>query len=310
MQHDATPATSSPLLHQLDVDNNIFNSLLAPLPFEEMNLSHRVVFAPVTRCRARNYCPQEAHAVYYSQRASEGGLLITEAVAISQEGIGFPHSPGIWTKAQVERWCNVVRAVHDEGGYIFCQIWHVGRASHTHYQPDSEGLPCSPVSSTAQRIPKQWLIRLPEGVRAEYSQPRALRTHEIPFVVDQFRRAAQNAIQAGFDGVEIHGAHGYLIDQFLKDAINDREDEYGGSVENRCRFALEVMSAVVLEIGGQKTAMRISPIIDHLGAHDSDPIQLGLHLISRLNDMKLAYLHITEPRMTNKGLKSLAITNA
>ncbi|KAI5066052.1 hypothetical protein GOP47_0018676 [Adiantum capillus-veneris] len=312
MQHDATPATSSPLLHQLDVDNNIFNSLLAPVDVAEMNLSHRVVFAPVTRCRALNYCPQEGHAIYYSQRATEGGLLITEAVAISQEGIGFPHSPGIWTQEQVEQWRNVVRAVHDEGGYIFCQIWHVGRASHTHYQPESEcgkGLSCGPVSSTAQRIPKQWLIRLPEGVRAEYSQPRALRTHEIPFVVDQFRHAARNAIQAGFDGVEIHGAHGYLIDQFLKDTINDREDEYGGSIENRCRFALEVMSAVVSEIGGQKTAMRISPVIDHLGAYDSDPIQLGLHLISHLNDMKLAYLHITEPRMTNKGLKSLTITN-
>lgn len=311
MQNTQTSDTTSPTAdRQLSHgEDDICNNLLAPLRLGNFILSHRVVLAPITRCRALNYAPQDAHRVYYSERTTKGGLLITEAVAVSQEAIGFPHSPGIWTEEQVERWRTVVRAVHDKGGYIFCQLWHVGRASHTYYQPDldGEGLSHGPVSSTAVKVPEPWRIRLPNGVMAEYSKPRALHTHEIPKVVDQFRHAARNAMRAGFDGVEIHGAHGYLIDQFLKDGINDRKDEYGGSVENRCRFALEVMSAVVDEIGGERTAIRISPIIDHLEAHDSDPIPLGLHLISHLNQMNLAYLHITKPRMTNQGLKPHAM---
>ncbi|KAI5066049.1 hypothetical protein GOP47_0018673 [Adiantum capillus-veneris] len=305
-----TPTLATHHLSQY-CEDDICSNLLAPLEVGNIVLSHRAVAAPLTRCRALNYAPQEAHQEYYGQRATKGGLLITEAVAISQEGIGFPHSPGIWTEEQVQQWRHVVRAVHDKGGYIFCQLWHVGRASHTYYQPhgDAEGLLNGPVSSTARKVPESRQIRLPDGVMAEYSQPRALDMHEIPKVVEQFQHGARNAMRAGFDGVEIHGAHGYLIDQFLKDGINNREDEYGGSVENRCRFALEVMSAVVSEIGGPKTAMRISPIIDHLGAYDSDPIPLGLHLISHLNNMDLAYLHITEPRMTNQGLKPIT-TNA
>ncbi|MCO5569222.1 hypothetical protein L7F22_022933 [Adiantum nelumboides] len=314
MQHNITTSILAAANHfppHSSEGDDICNNLLARLKLGNILLSHRVVLAPLTRCRALNYAPQDAHQEFYGQRATKGGLLITEAVAISQEGIGFPHSPGIWTEEQLQGWRRVVHAVHNKGGYIFCQLWHVGRASHTYYQPkeDSKGLLCGPVSSTTKRVPEPWQIRLPDGIMAEYSQPRALHTHEIPKVVEQFRHAARNAMQAGFDGVEIHGAHGYLIDQFLKDGINDREDEYGGLLENRCRFALEIMSAVVSEIGGQKTAMRISPIIDHLGAYDSNPIPLGLHLISHLNDLNLAYLHITEPRMTNQGLKPLTMNS-
>ncbi|MCO5580845.1 hypothetical protein L7F22_034718 [Adiantum nelumboides] len=284
--------------HQDDISTN----LLAPLQLgSTLQLSHRVVLAPVTRCRALHYVPQPAHVRFYSERTTPGGLLITEATAICQEGIGFPHSPGIWSEEQVQAWHKVVQAVHNKGGYIFCQLWHVGRASHTYYQPDGDL--SLPVSSTSKRVPHSWSVRLPEGAMAEYSEPRALPTHEIPTVVRQFRQAAQNAKRAGFDGVEIHGAHGYLIDQFLKDGINDRDDEYGGSVENRCRFALEVVEAVAAEMGEGHTAIRISPIIHHLGATDSNPRALALHLISHLNDMNLAYLHVTEPRFTNQGLR-------
>ncbi|KAH7292953.1 hypothetical protein KP509_28G005000 [Ceratopteris richardii] len=286
-------------------DIDIFDTLLSPLDVGNMRLSHRAVLAPVTRCRALGYCPQEAHVAYYEQRASKGGLLITEAVSVSQEGIGFPHSPGIWSDEQVKKWQRVARAVHGKGAYIFCQLWHVGRASHKYYQPcvDGQGQLNGSVSSTGNKVPGPWKVRLPDGVMADYSDPRPLKPQEINIVVEQFRRAARNAMAAGFDGVEIHGAHGYLIDQFLKDGINDRQDEYGGSIRNRCRFALEVMSAVTEEIGAERTAMRISPIIDHLAATDSNPVALGLHLISHLNPMKLAYLHVTEPRMTSEGLK-------
>eukprot|EP00249_Psilotum_nudum_P024285 c29143_g1_i3 orf=527-1849(-) len=272
--------------------------LLSPQKLGPFQLSHRVVLAPVTRCRALNYVPQQAHIEYYSQRTTPGGLLITEAVAVSQEGIGFPHSPGIFTVEQVEAWKRVVDAVHRLGGIIFCQLWHVGRASHTFYQPNG----AKPISSTSHKVPKGLSIKLPDGECSEYSSPRALETTEISKIVDQFRKAARNARLAGFDGVEIHAAHGYLVDQFLKDGINDRTDEYGGSIENRCRFGLEVVSAIADEIGSDRTAIRISPIIDHLGAIDSDPITLGLHLVEKLNRLKLAYLHLTEPRFTSEGV--------
>lgn len=285
------------------LENEVFTTLLSPLKLANFQLSHRVVLAPVTRCRALNYVPQRAHIDYYSQRASHGGLLITEAIAVSQEAIGFPHSPGIWSEEQVQGWKKVVQAVHEKGGIIFCQLWHVGRASHTYYQPNG----AAPVSSTNKRVP-DGSIRLPDGVMTEYSEPRALETDEIPAIVELFRQAARNARQAGFDGVEIHAAHGYLMDQFFKDGINDRTDEYGGSIENRCRFGLQVVSAIAEEIGNDRTAIRISPVIDHLGATDSDPESLGLYLISELNKMNLVYLHLTEPRFTNQGAEGVKET--
>ncbi|KAH7290225.1 hypothetical protein KP509_30G037300 [Ceratopteris richardii] len=290
----------SPYTRASDISSN----LLAPLRLGRFHLSHRVVLAPVTRCRAINYVPQPAHCEFYSERATEGGLLITEAVAVSQAGIGFPHSPGIWSDEQVEAWRKVVKSVHKKGGIIFCQLWHVGRASHTYYQPER----CIPVSSTARRLPKNCLIRLPEGEMAEYSQPRSLSTEEIPLIIEEFRVAARNARRAGFDGVEIHGGHGYLVDQFFKDGINDRTDVYGGSIENRCRFALEVIHAVASQMGEKRTAIRISPVIDHLGAVDSNPDALFFHLMSELNRKRLAYVHMTEPRFNNKGADGLIDT--
>ncbi|XP_057828462.1 12-oxophytodienoate reductase 7 [Cryptomeria japonica] len=274
--------------------------LLSPLQMGPMfSLSHRVVLAPVTRCRAIDNIPQACHVKFYSQRTTKGGLLISEANAVSPQAIGFPHSPGIFIEEQVMAWKKVVDAVHAKGGVIFCQLWHVGRASHTVYQPNGE----APISSTAKAISDEWSILMPGGSKSTYSPPRALSVSEIVAVVEEFRKAARNAMCAGFDGVEIHAAHGYLIDQFLKDGVNDRVDDYGGSLQNRCRFAMEVLDAVVGEIGAERTAIRVSPVIHHMGATDSDPLSLTSHLIGLLNSHPLAYLHMTEPRFTREGLK-------
>ena len=175
------------------------------------------------------------------------------------------------------------------------------------YQPNG----CQPLSSTSRRVSDEWSIRLPypEGATAPYSEPRALHSAEMAGIVQQFRLAARNARRAGFDGIEIHAGHGYLLDQFLKDGINDRTDAYGGSIENRCRVVLEVLEAVDAEMGREgRTAIRISPIIDHLDATDSDPVALGLHIVSELNKMKLAYVHMTEPRFNNRGPDGVADT--
>ncbi|GLJ29904.1 hypothetical protein SUGI_0591110 [Cryptomeria japonica] len=283
---------------QVPEDNN--SHLLSPFQMGPLfKLSHRVVLAPVTRCRAINSIPQPSHVKFYSQRTTRGGLLITEANAVSPQAFGFPHSPGIFSEEQVKAWKKVVDAVHAKGGIIFCQLWHVGRASHTVYQPNGE----APISSTGKAISEEWSILMPGGSKAAYSSPRALSMSEIAAVVEEFRKAARNAMCAGFDGVEIHAAHGYLIDQFLKDGVNDRVDDYGGSLHKRCRFAMEVVEAVVGEIGAERTAIRVSPIIDHMGTTDSDPLALTSHLIGLLNSYPLAYLHLTEPRFTKEGLK-------
>ncbi|KAL1167705.1 hypothetical protein V6Z11_A05G035000 [Gossypium hirsutum] len=192
----------------------------------------------------------------------------------------------------------IVDAVHAKGGIIFCQLWHVGRASHTVYQPGG----VAPISSTNKPISKRWRILMPDGSYGIYPKPRPLETSEIQEVVEHYRKAALNAIRAGFDGIEIHGAHGYLIDQFLKDGINDRTDEYGGSLANRCKFLMQIVQAVASAIGIDRVAVRMSPAIDHLDATDSNPLNLGLAVIERLNKLqlqlgsKLAYLHVMQPR--------------
>nr|XP_027072769.1 12-oxophytodienoate reductase 3-like [Coffea arabica]XP_027072770.1 12-oxophytodienoate reductase 3-like [Coffea arabica] len=279
-------------------------SLFSPYKMGKFNLSHRVVLAPMTRCRAINSIPQPAMAEYYAQRGTNGGFLITEGTMISPTAAGFPHVPGIFTKEQVEAWKQVVDAVHAKGAIIFCQLWHVGRASHEVYQPGGG----APISSTGKPISKRWRILMPDGSHGIYPKPRPLTTaHEIAQVVEDYRQSALNAIEAGFDGIEIHGAHGYLIDQFLKDGINDRTDEYGGSVANRCKFIVQVVQAVVSAIGADRVGVRISPAIDHLDAMDSDPLSLGLAVIERLNKLqlnsgsKLTYLHVTQPRYTAYG---------
>ncbi|XP_061995883.1 12-oxophytodienoate reductase 3-like [Rosa rugosa] len=278
-------------------------TLFSPFKMAKFNLSHRVVLAPMTRCRALNGVPNPALAEYYSQRSTPGGFLISEGTLVSDTAAGFPHVPGIFSDEQVEAWKKVVDAVHAKGAIIFCQLWHEGRASHGVYQPGGG----SPISSTNNPISKRWKILLPDGSHGTYPQPQRLEIHEIPHIVEQYRRAAVNAIRAGFDGIEIHGAHGYLIDQFLKDGINDRTDEYGGSLANRCKFLIEIVQAVVEAIGADRVGVRVSPAIDHLDAMDSDPVSLGFAVIERLNKLqqnigsKLTYLHVTQPRYAAYG---------
>nr|GLL20406.1 12-oxophytodienoate reductase 3-like [Ipomoea trifida] len=274
--------------------------LFSPYKLGRFNLAHRVVFAPCTRCRALDSIPQQAHVEYYSQRATQGGFLLTEGTMIDPTSAGFPNVPGIFTQEQVEAWKKVVDAVHAKGAVFFCQLWHVGRASHQAYQPD--GAP--PISSTEKQISEHWPLIMPDGSYGHFSKPKALSTNDISKYVDLYRIAATNAIQAGFDGIELHSAHGYLIDQFLKDGINDRTDQYGGSLENRCRFLQQIIEAVATAIGPDRVAVRISPAINHMDATDSDPLALGLAVVERLNRLqadlgsKLAYLHVTQPRFT------------
>ncbi|XP_062152953.1 12-oxophytodienoate reductase 1-like isoform X2 [Alnus glutinosa] len=201
----------------------------------------------------------------------------------------YPDAPGIWTKEQVEAWKPVVDAVHAKGGIFFCQLCHVGRVSNQDFQPNGQ----APISSTDKGL---------DG--AQFTPPRRLRTDEIPQIVNDFRVAARNAIEAGFDGVEIHGAHGYLIDQFLKDEVNDRTDQYGGSLENRCRFALEIVEAVANEIGADKVGIRLSPFADYMESGDSNPKALGLYMAESLNKYGILYCHMVEPRMKTIGEKS------
>ncbi|KAG0513445.1 hypothetical protein BDA96_10G102800 [Sorghum bicolor] len=268
--------------------------LLTPYKMGQFQLSHRVVLAPLTRCRSYGNVPQPHAAVYYSQRATKGGLLIAEATGVSPTAQGYPEAPGIWTQEQVEAWKPIVDAVHRKGGIFFCQIWHVGRVSTYEFQPDGQ----APISSTDKQITPAEISPSGEPVMV-YSKPRRLRTEEIPGIVDDFRRAARNAIEAGFDGVEIHGAHGFILEQFMKDSSNDRTDEYGGgSLENRCRFAVEVVDAIVGEVGAHRVGIRLSPFADYFDCVDSDPVALGHYMIQQLNKHEgFLYCHMVEPRM-------------
>ncbi|BBG95974.1 12-oxophytodienoate reductase 1 [Prunus dulcis] len=264
----------------------------------------KVVLAPLTRQRSYGNVPQPHAILYYSQRTSNGGLLIAEATGVSDTAQGYPDTPGIWTKEQVEAWKPIVDAVHAKGGVFFCQIWHVGRVSNSAYQPNGQ----APISSSDKPLTPQ--LRSNGIDVAEFTPPRRLRTDEIPQIVNDFRLAARNAIEAGnlslsslFDGVEIHGAHGYLLDQFMKDQVNDRTDEYGGSLENRCRFALEVVEAVANEIGADKVGIRLSPFANYMESGDSDPKALGLYMANSLNKYGILYCHMVEPRMRTVGEK-------
>ncbi|GJZ31405.1 putative 12-oxophytodienoate reductase 11 [Tanacetum coccineum] len=244
--------------------------LLTPYKMGKFELSHRVVFAPVTRQRSFDDLPQSHAILYYSQRTTKGGLLIAEATGVSDTAQGYRDVPGIWKKEQVEAWKPIVDAVHAKGGIFFCQIVHAGRVSNSSVQPNRQ----APISSSDKELTPQ--VRANGIDVAQFSPPRKLKTEEIPLVVKDFRHAARNAIEAGFDGVEIHGAHGYLIDQFMKDGINDRTDKYGGSIENRCRFALEIVEAIVNEIGADRVGIRLSPYSSFSESGDSDPEALGL----------------------------------
>ncbi|CAI0556649.1 unnamed protein product [Linum tenue] len=268
--------------------------LLTPYKMGKFDLSHRVVLAPLTRQRSYGNVPQPHAILYYSQRTTKGGLLIAEATGISDTAQGYKDTPGIWTKEQVEAWKPIVDAVHAKGGIFFLQIWHCGRVSNTGFQPNGQ----APISSSDKPLHSL----SPNGVNTnKFSPPRRLGTEEIPQVVNDFRIAARNAVEAGFDGVEIHGAHGYLIDQFLKDEVNDRTDQYGGSLENRCRFALEIVAAVSKEIGADRVGIRLSPFADHGECGDSNPEALGLHMVQSLNKYGILYCHMVEPRIKRSG---------
>ncbi|KAK1403694.1 12-oxophytodienoate reductase 2 [Heracleum sosnowskyi] len=266
--------------------------LITPYKMGNFQLSHRVVLAPLTRMKSYGNVPQPHAILYYSQRTTKSGLLITEATAISDTAIGYPDVPGIWKKEQVEAWKPIVDGVHAKGGIFVCQIWHTGRVSNTGFQPNGQ----APISCTDKPIS-------PSQDGSHHSPPRRLSTEEIPQIVNDFRLAAKNAMEAGFDGVEIHGAHGYLIDQFLKDQVNDRKDEYGGSLENRCRFALGVVEAVSEEIGADRVGIRLSPFADYMESGDSNPEALGLYMAESLNKFGILYLHVVEPRMKTLGEK-------
>lgn len=263
-------------------------TLFDPLHFGNLDTANRIVMAPLTRDRAGpDRVPMPINVTYYEQRAG-AGLIVTEATQISPEGQGYLDTPGIYSDAQVAGWKKVTDAVHARGGKIVVQLWHVGRISHTSLQPNGQ----QPVSSTATRADGKTFTA--EGMQ-DVSAPRALRLDEMPRLVDEYRRAARNAVAAGFDGVEVHAANGYLLEQFMRDSINDRTDAYGGSVDNRLRLVVEVMTAVVDEIGAGKVGMRLSPVTPVNDAKlDSDPQGLFDRLIERLAPLKLAFVHVIE----------------
>lgn len=258
------------------------------------NLSHRIVLAPLTRSRSYNFVAQPHAVSYYSQRSTKGGFLIGEASGVSNTAQGYPNTPGIWTREQVEAWKPIVRQVHEKGAIFFCQLWHAGRVSKYVYQP--EGKP--PISCTNKPLQKD--ISNDPAAANQYPPPRRLSTNEIHMLVNDFKIAARNAMEAGFDGVEIHGANGYLLDQFLKDKVNDRDDEYGGNLENRCRFPLRVVKAVADEIGADKVGVRLSPFADYNDCADSDPQVLGIYMAESLNQLGILYCHMIEPRMVTQ----------
>ena len=268
------------------------STLFDPIRLGDIDVATRIVMAPLTRNRASaGQVPNELMAQYYAQRANPAtgaGLIVSEATQISPEGQGYLDTPGLFNTAQVAGWRRVTDAVHAQGGRIVVQLWHVGRISHVSLQPGGQ----APLSSTA--TPAKTKTFIAQGF-ADVSAPRALRTDEIPGVVAQYRRAAELAIEAGFDGVEVHGANGYLIEQFLRDTINDRTDPYGGSIENRARFLLEVMQAVTGAIGGGCTGLRLSPVTPANDAGiDTHAQQLFEYVGRQLAPLKLAFVHVVE----------------
>lgn len=264
--------------------------LFSSFKIGSITLANRIVMAPLTRNRATASIPSDLMALYYQQRAS-AGLIISEATAITQQGQGYSDVPGLYQPAQIEAWKKITSAVHQAGGKIVVQLWHVGRVSHTDLQPKNQA-PVAPSAIAANA--KTYLIK--EGVGAFYdtSMPRALELDELPGIVQDYRNAARNAIAAGFDGVEIHAANGYLLDQFLKTASNHRSDEYGSSIENRARLTLEVTQAVVAEIGADKTGIRLSPVSPANDSFDAQPQALFDYLLTQLAPLNLAYIHVIE----------------
>ena len=261
--------------------------LFTPIQLGRYELPNRIVMAPLTRNRAgADDAPIAMHAEYYRQRAS-AGLIITEATQVAPLGQGYPHTPGIYSQAQVAAWSRVTESVHQQGGRIFLQLWHVGRISHPSFHNGE--LPVAP--SALQPAGEAMTY---EGMQP-FVTPRALELDEIPEIVEQFRQGAKNALAAGFDGVEVHGANGYLLDQFLRDGSNHRTDAYGGSVENRARLLLEVTQAVIEVWGSDRVGVRLSPSNTFNDMSDSDPQATFSYAVQALNKFDLAYIHLLEP---------------
>lgn len=280
--------------------HNMSNSaIFTPLRVGAWTLPHRVVMAPLTRNRAFGQIPTAAMATYYAQRAHPqhgASLIISEATPICPEGHGYADTPGLHTPQQIAAWKTVTDAVHRVGGRIVAQLWHVGRISHTSLQPQGQ----APVAPSAVRAQAKTYVFVEQenGQRAgafiDTSEPRALRLDEIPGIVNAYRQAARHALDAGFDGVEVHGANGYLLDQFLRSGANRRTDAYGGPIENRARLLLDVMGAVVDEIGGDRVGLRLSPVTPANDAFDDQPQPLFEYVVRHLAPLNLAYLHIIE----------------
>ena len=266
-------------------------TLFDPVTAGDLKLANRIVMAPLTRNRSPDAIPGPWAAAYYTQRAT-AGLIITEATAVTQQGQGYSDVPGLYGTEQLDAWKKVTHDVHAAGGKIVVQLWHVGRVSHTSLQPD-HGAPVAPSAITAKT--KTVLITDGAPVFVETSAPRALRAQELPDLVHSYQAAARNAVDtAGFDGVEIHGANGYLLDQFLKTGSNQRTDDYGGLIENRARLLLEVTRAVTAAVGGGRTGIRLSPVTPANDVIDADPQPLFDYVVRELASLNLAYVHIIE----------------
>lgn len=261
------------------------SNLLEPTILGELHLKNRIIMAPLTRARSPGRIPTPSVARYYAQRAG-AGLIISEATSVDPLGVGYADTPGIWSQEQIEAWQKVTDAVHQKGGKIVLQLWHVGRISDTSFLDGQKPLAPSALAADGE-------VSLLRPKRA-YPEPRALTTEEVLEVVEQFRKGAENAKKAGFDGVEIHGANGYLVDQFLQDSSNQRTDRYGGSIENRARFALEVTDAVLTVWNPGRVGMHLAPRGDAHDMGDSDPRALFTYLADQLGQRELAFLCLRE----------------
>ncbi len=266
--------------------------LFEPLNIGPLTLPNRIIMAPLTRMRSKQpgNIPHELNAEYYAQRAS-AGLIISEATQVSQQGQGYPGTPGIHSLEQVEGWKLVTDAVHQARGRIFLQLWHVGRISHASHQPGG-ALPVAPSAIAAENSGTYTA----DWQETPILTPRALETDEIPGIIADYKAGAENSKAAGFDGVEVHGANGYLLDQFLQDGSNVRTDRYGGSIENRARLLLEVVDAVVEVWGKGRVGVRLSPFNIFNGMKDSAPVKLFTYVLQELDDRGVAFVHLVEPR--------------
>jgi N-ethylmaleimide reductase len=284
--------TNSNSANSNSVDKNIHTQIAAsdlfqPVQLGALKLANRIVMAPLTRSRGKEAdIPGDLAAQYYVQRAG-AGLIIAEATQISQQGKGYVYTPGIYSQPQVQAWKKITNAVHAAGGKMFLQLWHVGRISHPSIQADG-GLPVAPsaIKPEGKAFTEDGFVPM--------VTPRALDTEELAGIVMQYRQAAEYAKEAGFDGVEIHAANGYLLDQFLRDKTNHRTDNYGGSIENRARLLMEVAAAVVQVWGSDRVGVRLSPLSTFGDIDDSNPQALFSYVVERLNALRLVYLHVVE----------------